>query len=83
MGNTIKKIFMGVCTVGLCLLVALGTYGVIVSYVESFKAVGIIAILMFAYATVCLAMLLYTYWIIGDTIMFVREKNMKKNEVTT
>lgn len=80
MKNNVKKIFMGVCTVGLCCLVALSTYGAIVSYAESFKAVGIIAILMFIYTTVGLAMLLCAYQIIGDAIMYVREKNMKKNE---
>ena len=65
----------------ICLLVVFATYGVIVAYIESFKAVGIMAILTFVYATLCLSMLLYTYYIIGDAIMCVREKNMKK-EVT-
>ena len=81
MENIIKKIFLGICMVAICLLVVLATYGVIVAYIESFKAVGIIAILTFVYATFCLSMLLYTYYIIGDVIMCVREKNMKK-EVT-
>lgn len=80
MKNNVKKIFLGICTVGICLLEALSTYGVIVAYSESFKAVGIIAILMFAYATIGLAMLLYSYWIIGDSLMYIREKNMKKNK---
>ena len=76
----IKKILLGICTVLVCILEAVATYGVIVAYGESFKAVGIIAILIFMWATVCLAMLLCSYWIIGDSIMWVRERN--KNETT-
>jgi hypothetical protein len=78
--NAIKRVFLGVCTVGFCLLEIIATYGVIIAYSESFKAVGIIAILMFIYATICLAMLLYSYWVIGDSIMYIREKNKKKKE---
>lgn len=80
MKNIIKKMFLGICMVAICLLVAFATYGVIVAYIESFKAIGIIAILSFVYATFCLAMLLYTYYIIGDTIIDIRKKNMKKKE---
>ena len=83
MKNAIKKILLGIFTVVVCVLEVAATYGVIVAYSESFKAVGIIAILMFIWATVCSAMLLCSYWIIGDAVMWVREKNMKKNEVTT
>lgn len=82
MKNIIKKIFLGICMAAICLLVVLATYGVIVAYIESFKAVGIMAILTFVYATLCLSMLLCTYYIIGDAIIYVREKNMEK-EVTT
>ena len=83
MKNIIKKIFIGVCTVALFLIVALSTYGVIVAYIESLKEVGIWAILTFIFATMCLAMSLYTYYIIGDAIVHIREKNIKKNEITT
>ena len=83
MKSAIKKIFLGVCTVIVCLLEAVATYGVIIAYSESFKAIGIIAILMFVYATICLAMLLCSYWIIGDSLMYIRERNKKENEVTT
>ena len=82
MKKNVKKILLGIFTVVICLFQALGTFGIIVAYRESFRAVGIIAILMFIYATIGLAMILYSYWIIGDSIMYIREKNMKKNENT-
>lgn len=81
MKNIIKKIFIGICTVAFSLLAAFGTYGIIVGYIESFKAVGIFAILMFIYTTICLVLLLSTYYTIGDVIITVRELIRKrKNE---
>lgn len=80
MKSAIKRIFLGICTVLLCVLEALATYGIGVAYSEAFKAVGIIAILMFVMATVCLVMQLCSYWIIGDSLMYIRERN-KNNHI--
>lgn len=79
MKSIIKKIFIGICTIVLFLTVALSTYGIIIAYIKSLEEVGIWAILTFVFATMCLAMLLYTYYIIGDAILHIREKNIKKD----
>lgn len=83
MKNIIKTILTGICMVFSCTLIAACTYEVFVAFCESFKAVGITAIIWFILATMYLAMLLFAYWLIGDGIMNVKEKNVKKNEVTT
>lgn len=80
MKKNIKKIFLGIRTVVICLLQVFCTYVTIITYIESFKQVGIIAILMFISATVGSVLILCSYWIIGDSIMYIREKNMKNNE---
>lgn len=87
MKNAIKKIFVGIYTTALFLLLPLATFGTIVLYIESFKAVGILAVLFFVGATINSAFMLYAYWSIGDAVMdavmIAREKNTEQKEPTT
>ena len=74
----IKRIFFGSVFVVTCLLIVFAAYGIINAYIDSFNMDGIMAILSFIYATLCFTVLLFVLYIIGDAVICIREKNMKK-----
>lgn len=81
MKYTIKRIYFGSVFVVTCLLIAFATYGITNVYIDSFNMDGIMAILSFIYATLCFTILLFILYIIGDAVICIREKNMKKKSL--
>ena len=78
----IKSIFMGILAVIYCALLSFNVPLIVIVYVDSFKAVGIAAIGLFLLATVLLALLLGVFWLIGEEIRCVQERNRKNAEVS-